>query len=82
MALCASRQENADKAVAALKEEFPDADLLGIAPDLADYASVKAAFDKVEKTWGGIDILVNNAGVSDSPPSPPTPKKPSTVCWT
>ena len=50
MALCASRQENADKAVAALKEEFPDADLLGIAPDLADYASVKAAFDKVEKT--------------------------------
>lgn len=68
MALCASLQENADKAVAALKEEFPDADLLGIAPDLADYASVKAAFDKVEKTWGGIDILVNNAGVSDSTP--------------
>ena len=68
VALCASRQENADKAVAALKEEFPDADLLGIAPDLADYASVKAAFDKVEKTWGGIDILVNNAGVSDSTP--------------
>lgn len=68
VALCASRQENADKAVEALKKEFPDADLLGIAPDLADYESVKAAFDGVEKTWGRIDILVNNAGVSESTP--------------
>lgn len=68
VALCASRQENADKAVEALKKEFPDADLLGIAPDLADYESVKAAFDGVEKTWGCIDILVNNAGVSESTP--------------
>lgn len=68
VALCASRQENADKAVESLKKEFPDADLLGIAPDLADYESVKAAFDGVEKTWGCIDILVNNAGVSESTP--------------
>ena len=68
VALCASRQENADKAVAALQEEFPDGDLLGIAPDLADYDSVKAAFDGVETTWGRIDILVNNAGVSESTP--------------
>lgn len=68
VALCASRQENADKAVAALQEEFPDGDLLGIAPDLADYNSVKAAFDGVETTWGRIDILVNNAGVSESTP--------------
>lgn len=68
VALCASRQENADKAVEALKKEFPDAELLGIAPDLADYESVKAAFDGVEKTWGCIDILVNNAGVSESTP--------------
>lgn len=68
VALCASRQENADKAVEALKKEFPDADLLGIAPDLADYESVKAAFDGVENTWGRIDILVNNAGVSESTP--------------
>lgn len=68
VALCASRQENADTAVEALKKEFPDADLLGIAPDLADYESVKAAFDGVEKAWGCIDILVNNAGVSESTP--------------
>lgn len=68
VALCASRQENADKAVESLKKEFPDADLLGIAPDLADYESVKAAFDGVENTWGRIDILVNNAGVSESTP--------------
>lgn len=68
VALCASRQENADKAVAALQEEFPAGDLLGIAPDLADYDTVKAAFDGVETTWGRIDILVNNAGVSESTP--------------
>lgn len=68
VALCASRQENADTAVEALKKEFPDADLLGIAPDLAAYESVKAAFDGVEKAWGCIDILVNNAGVSESTP--------------
>lgn len=66
--LTGSRQETADKAVAALKEQNPDAKVAGIAPDLTDLASVEAAFEQVAKEYGHIDILVNNAGVSDATP--------------
>lgn len=66
--LCGSRQETADKAVAQLKAARPDYPVEGIAPDLADYESVKAAFDGVRERYGRIDILVNNAGVSSSEP--------------
>jgi rhamnose utilization protein RhaD (predicted bifunctional aldolase and dehydrogenase)/NAD(P)-dependent dehydrogenase (short-subunit alcohol dehydrogenase family) len=37
---------------------------LGLACDLTDAASVKAAFDRVVETFGGVDILVSNAGVA------------------
>lgn len=66
--LCGSRQETADKAVAKLKEQNPDWPVEGIAPDLGDYASVKAALDGVAERYGRIDILVNNAGMSCSTP--------------
>lgn len=66
--LCASRQETADKAVAQLKEEFPEAKVEGIWPSLGSYGEVKAAFDKVAEQYGSVDILVNNAGVSESTP--------------
>lgn len=66
--LCASRRETADKAVAQIKEKYPDAAVEGITPNLSDYASVKAAFDAVGEKYGRIDILVNNAGVSESTP--------------
>lgn len=66
--LCASRQETADKAVAQLKEEFPQAKVEGIWPNLSSFGEVKAAFDKVAEQYGRVDILVNNAGVSDSTP--------------
>ena len=66
--LCGSRQETADRAVARLTAEHPDWPVEGIAPDLTDYASVKAAFDGVRERYGRIDILVNNAGVSSSEP--------------
>ena len=64
--LCGSRQETAEKAVAKLKEAHPDWPVEGIAPDLTDYASIKAAFDGVREKYGRIDILVNNAGMSSS----------------
>lgn len=64
--LCGSRQETADKAVAKLKEENPDWTVEGIWPNLSDFDSVKAAFDKVAEKYGRIDILANNAGVSAS----------------
>lgn len=66
--LTGSRQETADKAVAALKEKDPNARVAGIAPNLSDLASVEAAFRKVAQEYGRIDILVNNAGMSDSTP--------------
>ena len=61
--LCASRQETADKAVAKLKEAYPDAVAEGIFPNLSDWEAVKAAFDNVAEKYGKIDILVNNAGI-------------------
>jgi len=64
--LCASRQETADKAVAQLKETYPDAKVEGIWPNLSSLADVQAAFDKVAEKYGSIDILVNNAGVSEN----------------
>ncbi|MCH5160820.1 MAG: 3-oxoacyl-ACP reductase FabG [Clostridiales bacterium] len=66
--LCGSRPETADKAVKALKAENDDWSVSGISPDLTDYASVKAAFDGVEKQFGRIDVLVNNAGMSAKEP--------------
>lgn len=66
--LCASRQETADKAVAQLKEKYPEAKVEGIWPNLSDFSAVKEAFDKVAETYGSIDILVNNAGISESTP--------------
>lgn len=64
--LCASRQETADKAVAAIREEYPNARVDAILPKLEDFNQVKEALDGVAAKYGRIDILVNNAGTSDS----------------
>ena len=66
--LTASSQANADKAVASLKAEYPEATIGGISPNLADLADVEKNFDEVVATYGHLDILVNNAGVSESTP--------------
>lgn len=66
--LTASTQENADKAVAKLKEAYPNATVGGISPNLTSLESVKEALTKIEEEYGPIDILVNNAGISDSKP--------------
>lgn len=62
--LCGSRQETADKAVAAIKAENPDAAVEGIAPVLTDPESVRENFENVKNKYGHIDILANNAGIS------------------
>ena len=61
-----SRQETVDKALAQLKEEFPEARLSGKCPALSDAAAVAQAMDEVVAEFGRIDILVNNAGISQS----------------
>ena len=66
--LCASRQDNARKAVDSLHSINPDWNVEGIAPNLSDYDDVKSQFDDIIKRYGRIDILVNNAGSSSSEP--------------
>ncbi len=68
VALTASSQESADRAVAKILERNPQAPVMGIAPNLASLDSVESEFTKVMERFGGIDILVNNAGMSDSTP--------------
>ena len=68
VALFGSRQETVDTALAKLKAENPDWDVIGMAPDLTDYAAVEAAFAEVAKRFGRVDILVNNAGISAREP--------------
>lgn len=62
--LCGSRQATAEKALEALKADYPDAVVSAIWPSLTDRASVTEAFAKVKEQFGGIDILANNAGIS------------------
>lgn len=64
VALFGSRQETVDKALSKIRETMPDAAILGMAPDLTDYAAVEAAIGEVKAHFGRIDILVNNAGIS------------------
>ena len=66
--IAASSKASADKAVASLKEKFPDRRIGGISPDLASLADVRSIFKTVSAHYGCIDILVNNAGVSESTP--------------
>ena len=66
--ITASTQESADKAVAQLKEKYPNSVIAGISPNLASLESVRTAFQISAAKYGCVDILVNNAGVSESTP--------------
>ncbi|MDD4850342.1 MAG: SDR family NAD(P)-dependent oxidoreductase [Gemmiger sp.] len=68
VALFGSRQETVDKALAKLKTENADWPVVGLCPDLTDYAAVEAAINQVRTQFGRVDILVNNAGISAREP--------------
>ena len=68
VALLGSRQETVDKALAKLREVNADYPVIGMAPDLTDYAAVEATMAAVKEKFGRIDILVNNAGISARDP--------------
>ena len=68
VALFGSRKETADKAVAQLKAEHPEWQVIGLSPDLTDFAAVQAAVETVKGQFGMVDILVNNAGISAREP--------------
>lgn len=66
VALCGSRQETAEAALARVLSEFPGAAVMAIWPDLSDPESVAEAFSAVKTRFGRIDILANNAGITQS----------------
>ena len=68
VALFGSLPETAEKAVAALKAEDPSWPVMGLAPELTDFASVQQAVQQVYDAFGALDILVNNAGISAREP--------------
>ncbi len=68
VALFGSRQETVDKALASIKAENADAPVIGLSPDLSDFAQVEKAMAEVKSHFGKIDILANNAGVSAREP--------------
>lgn len=49
-----------------IKKANPDVEVLPLALEITDEASVKAAFDAVKARFGTVDVLVNNAGLSGS----------------
>ena len=63
--IAASTQASAEKAVASLKEKYPEATVAGISPILSDLESVREAFKEAIEKYGCVDILVNNAGISE-----------------
>lgn len=66
VALCGSKKETVDKAIAELKAENPYNPVIGLWPDLSNPQEVEQAVATVKETFGRLDIMVNNAGVSAS----------------
>ena len=62
VAICGSRQDSVDKALAKLTEY--EGRVMGIWPNLCDPQEVAEAFAFVKARFGSLDILANNAGVS------------------
>ena len=62
VAICGSRQDSVDKALAKLTEY--EGRVMGIWPNLCDPNEVAEAFASVRERFGSLDILANNAGIS------------------
>lgn len=62
--LFGSRPETVEKAIAEIKEKYPNASVTGMSPSLTDAASVTEAIQAVKAQYGRLDVLVNNAGIS------------------
>ena len=62
VAICGSRQDSVDKALAKLTEY--EGRVMGIWPNLCDPQEVAQAFASVKERFGSLDVLANNAGVS------------------
>ena len=68
VAIWGSRQETADAAVTKIKLEYPDCNVVGMAPKITDSKEVENAMNAVVQKYGTIDILANNAGLAQNLP--------------
>ncbi|MEG2038986.1 MAG: SDR family NAD(P)-dependent oxidoreductase [Oscillospiraceae bacterium] len=68
VAVCGSKLESAEAAVAKLKANHPNAEVIAVRLDVRSTEQVDAMVETVVAKWGTIDILVNNAGVSHNKP--------------
>ena len=68
VAIWGSRQETADAASAKIREQYPDCNVMAMAPKLTEQKEVEEAMNAVVEKFGGIDILANNAGISQNIP--------------
>ena len=66
--VCASNQNNADKAVLSLKKSHPSSDILGVGVDNHNTKEIEKAIELIDLTFGKIDVLINNAGITASTP--------------
>lgn len=63
VAMADIRPDLLSEASAGLREKLPEAELLTIASDVTDAASVDSLAQEVVSAWGAPDLVVNNAGV-------------------
>lgn len=62
VAVASRTLEDVERVAAQIKQACGEA--VGVAVDLADVPSIKAAIEQVEEQLGAIDILVNSAGIN------------------
>lgn len=62
VAICARSASGVEKSVKELAEQTGGL-VVGQAADVADLEQVRAFFQFVDKTFGGLDVLINNAGI-------------------
>lgn len=70
VALSARRADRLEGLKAELEQRFAaqGAQVLALAADLSDEASIHDLFARLRKAWGGVDVLINNAGVGRTEP--------------
>ena len=68
VAIWGSRQETADAAATKIREQYPECDVMAMAPKLTDREEVEEAMNVIVQNYGGVDILANNAGISQNIP--------------
>ncbi len=56
------RPDAVDQAVATLRSEFPERNIVGRVCDVAEYAQIQNLWDRAAEIFGSVDIWVNNAG--------------------